>query len=50
MMKFEVAWYRGSKCFYVVVNSENESLNLAKNKLSENGVDEVQIIKKESEE
>lgn len=48
-MKFEVAWYRGSNGFYVVVDSKNKALNLAENKLSEKGVDEVQIIKKESE-
>ena len=32
-MKFEVAWYRGSNCFYVVVDSKNMPRQVQENVL-----------------
>ena len=45
-MKYEVVWCRGDMAYCVVVDSKNKAINLAQNKLLEENVDEIQIVKK----
>lgn len=44
-MKYEVVWFEGDFCYTEVVGNINQAFMLAKKKLSEKDVDEIEIVK-----